>query len=158
MPTDLFQSTVPARARGWALAHLALLALSAAVFLLACAAPVASSPGVTATPSPKPVPTLNASPPALDPLLSRLSGRRLIRAAEVQAAVKDSGVAQRLLAHLKLQGIVQIQGAYVAYVQVDDTGVRAVRANDSLLDFLVESVEPGVVKLSLEGVHVNLAY
>lgn len=91
-------------------------------------------------------------------LLTKVAGSRLIRPAQVQAAVKDTGAAQRLLERLKLQSVVNMNGEPVAYVRVNKNGVQSVRAGGRLLDFLVESVKPGEVKLSLDGVVVTLRY
>jgi hypothetical protein len=90
--------------------------------------------------------------------LSTVAGSRLIRPAQVQPAVKDSGAAQKLLARLKLQSVVDMSGEHVAYIRVKDEGVQAIRGGSYVLDFLVESVQPGRVRLSLDGVIVELAY
>ena len=87
-----------------------------------------------------------------------LTGSRLIRPAQVQAAVKDTGAAERLLRQLKLQSVVEMDGEATAYVRVDQRGVQTVRAGGRLLDFLVESIRPGEVRLSLDGVVVALHY
>jgi hypothetical protein len=87
-----------------------------------------------------------------------LAGRRLLEPAEINAAVKDSGTAQDLLTRLRLQGTVQLGGQPVAYVMVEDQGVKVVRAGERLLDFEVEKVEAGRVELSLQGVRVTLSY
>ena len=94
----------------------------------------------------------------IQPLLVKMAGRRLIRASQGQAAVKDSGLAARLAKKLKLQGIVQMRGSLVAYIHVEKQGVKSVRAGDKILDFLVERMEGDRVTLSLEGVHVVLKH
>ena len=95
---------------------------------------------------------------SLEALLRKTAGRRLIRAAGVQAAVKDTGAAKRLAERLKLQGIVQIGDGLIAYVQLGNSGSKALRAGEKILDFTVERIEPGKVTLSLEGVEVVLTH
>jgi hypothetical protein len=82
----------------------------------------------------------------------------LIKPSQVQAAVKDDGTAGRLAKQLKLQGIVQIGDELVAYVQVEKAGVKTVRKGQTLLDFLVEDIEAGKIKLSWQGVIVFLEH
>ncbi len=93
-----------------------------------------------------------------DALLEQIIERRLIKPAEIVAAVKDDGKAARLLKAIKLQGVVQMGTGYVAYVQIDKQGVKTVKSGDSLLSFSVEKVEPGKVTLTLEGVRVVLGH
>lgn len=92
-----------------------------------------------------------------DAMLSKMAGKELIRPAQVQAAVKDSGAAKTLAKRLKLQGIVQIGDAYTAYVQVEKEGVKSVRKGDTILEFAVKKVEAGKVTLSLDNVEVDLS-
>jgi hypothetical protein len=94
----------------------------------------------------------------LGPLLARMAGRRLISPPQVQPAVRDTGAAKRLLKKLALQGVVQIGDKLVAYVKLEQVGVRAVRNGETILDFLVERIELGKVTLSLEGVIVTLTH
>jgi hypothetical protein len=102
-----------------------------------------------------PAPPADARLP--EPLLGKIAGRRhLIRAALVQAAVRDTGAAQKLLATLKLQGVVRVSGQYVAYVSVEKNGTATVHQGDTLSRFIVEKIEPGHLVLSLEGVTVTL--
>ena len=91
-------------------------------------------------------------------LLARTAGRHLIRPAQVQPAVKDSGDAQRLLKRLKLQGVVEIGSDMTAYIQLDKKEVKSVARGEKVLGFDVESIEPGKVTLSLEGVRVYLVH
>jgi hypothetical protein len=92
-------------------------------------------------------------------LLEKIAGRRhLIRAALVQAAVRDNGAAQKLLATLKLQGVIRIGSQYVAYVAVDKGGTATVHQGDSLSRFMVDKIEPGHLLLSLDGVTVTLGH
>jgi hypothetical protein len=94
----------------------------------------------------------------VEPLLAKMAGRRLVRPAQVQAAVKDTGAAARLLAKLNLQGVVDIGGELVAYIQVDKRSVKTVRKGEKVLELTVEEIQPGSVKLSLEGVVVELSH
>jgi hypothetical protein len=96
-----------------------------------------------------------AEPP--DQMLSKMTGKELIRPAQAQAAVKDSGAAKALAKRLKLQGIVQIGDAFTAYVQVEKDGVKSVRKGDTILEFAVKKVEAGKVTLSLDNVEVELS-
>lgn len=91
-------------------------------------------------------------------LLGRVAGACPIRPAQTVAAVKDDGAAARLLKKLKLQGVVQMGDAMVAYVQVEKEGVQTVRKGQTLLQFMVEDIEPGKVTLSLQGVVVVLGH
>jgi len=94
----------------------------------------------------------------VDPLLRRMAGRRLIRPPEVQAAVKDTGLAGRLIKRLTLEGVVQIGQDFAAYIRVDKKSLETVRQGQNVLDFVVERIEPGKVTLSLQGVEVVLAH
>ena len=104
------------------------------------------------------LPEIRAEAPDLQPLLAKVAGSRLIRPAQVQPAVKDTGAAQELLERLKLQSIVRAGAEPIAYVRVKDSGVQKVRRGGHLLDFLVEEIESGQVKLQLDGVVVDLTY
>lgn len=101
---------------------------------------------------------LPSTRPNLRPLLARVAGTPLIRPAQAVSAVKDDGTAARLVKRLKLQGITQLNGEMVAYVQVEKEGSKTVRRGDALLEFVVESVEEGRVTLSLRGVQVVLGH
>lgn len=94
----------------------------------------------------------------LRPLLVKMAGVRLIRPAQIQAAVKDTGTAKALLAKLKLQGVVRMGDDFVAYIQVEGQSSQSVREGGSVLDFVVQGVEPGKVTLALQGVQVELAH
>jgi len=96
--------------------------------------------------------------PALQPLLAKLGGSTLIRPAQMQAAVKNDGSAERLLKKLKLQGVVQMGEDLVAYIQVEKEGTKTLRKGQTVLDFVVEHIEGGKVTLSLQGVVVSLAH
>lgn len=91
-------------------------------------------------------------------LLGRVAGACPIRPAQAVAAVKDDGAAARLLKMLKLQGVVQMGDGLVAYIQVEKEGVKTIRQGETILDFVVENVEPGKVTLSLQGVVVVLGH
>ncbi len=141
----------------------AVLGLSLLLVLAAAFWPIQDdAAGSNALDAPRPAEVGLGSEPmdALDSqsLLLKMAGRRLIRPAQIQAAVKDTGAAQRLLSKLKLQGVVQMGGDHVAYIQVADRGVQTVRVGSSVLDFMVEAVESGRVKLSLDGVEVELTH
>ncbi len=99
----------------------------------------------------------NTSQQDVNGLLMRMAGRPLIRPSQVQAAVKDTGAAQRLLKKLKLHGVVQVGSDLVAYVQVDTREVKTVRKGEKLLGFVVKVIEPGRITLSLDGVEVVLS-
>ena len=96
--------------------------------------------------------------PDVSLLLETMAGRRLIRPSQVQAAVKDKGVAARLVKKLKLQGVLRMGDTLVAYIAVKDQGVQTLREGEMILEFLVKSIEPGKVTLSLEGVEVVLSH
>ena len=94
----------------------------------------------------------------VQPLLLKMAGVRLIKPSQVQAAVKDSGAAQRLAKKLKLQGVVQMPNGLVAYIKVDNEGVKSVREGGKVLDFVVDRIEPGKVTVSLQAVVVTLEH
>ena len=71
---------------------------------------------------------------------------------------RRAGAAQRLVERLNLQGVVQMAGASVAYIRVDEGQVKSVRKGEKILDLAVDKVEPGKVTLSLEGVVVELSH
>jgi Tfp pilus assembly protein PilP len=77
---------------------------------------------------------------------------------QVKAAVKDTGVARKLLEKLKLRGVVQIGADQVAYIRVEKKTTRKVREGEKLLSFVVKKIESGKVVLSLEGVEVVLRH
>tara|TARA_B100000614_G_C14332253_1_gene405256 strand:+ start:155 stop:637 length:483 start_codon:yes stop_codon:yes gene_type:complete len=104
------------------------------------------------------VPELVAPDSQLKTILAKVAGSRLIRPAQIQAAVKDTGAAQRLLSRLKLQSIVQMGSEPVAYVRVQGGSVQTVRRGGHLLDFVVDEIANGNVKLTLDGVSVDLTY
>ncbi len=94
--------------------------------------------------------------PDIKGLRRKISGRQLIRPAQIQAAVRDNGAADKMLKKLTLRGVVQLGKDMVAYVQVGKMGVKSVRRGDKLLELIVKDVEPGMVTLSLKGVNVVL--
>lgn len=104
------------------------------------------------------VPVLN-SPQKNSGDLQHMITRRveeLIRPLQGIAAVKDDGVAQRMAKRLKLQGVINMGGEYVAYIGVDKGQVVAVKAGGDILDFSVIKVDDKSVILSREGVEVAL--
>lgn len=101
----------------------------------------------------EPLPAVGAD---VRPLLAKMAGTRLIRAAQVQAAVKDTGAADRLAKRLSLEGIADIAGTHVAYIRVEKKGVQSVKQGDTVLDFVVEKIVSNRVTLSLQGVQVVL--
>jgi hypothetical protein len=105
------------------------------------------------------VPSFPAGGEDVQPLLAKIAGSRLIRGARIQAAVKDSGAAGRLVKRLRLQGVIQAGSGPMAYILVDkDPAAKAVHEGESVLDFVVEKIEPSRVTLSLEGVEVVLGH
>lgn len=94
----------------------------------------------------------------MSPVLAEMAGRQLIRPAQIRAAVKDTGAAQRLLKELNLQGVIQMGGELAAYIRVKGGGVQSVKKGDKILEFDVVEVTQGKVKLSLQGVEVQLGH
>jgi hypothetical protein len=135
------------------LAATSLLLLGAAGALPVASADPPATPAGAGAGRLEPMPAGRAD---LQPLLVKMSGRTLIRPAQVQAAVKTDGTAERLLKQLKLLGVVRIGDTSVAYIQIENEGVKAVRVGDRVLEFVVECVEPRKVTLSLNGVTVPL--
>jgi len=136
---------------------LALLLTAAVLVPVALFAPVSTKGDVEEGAVERPLGALG-EPRNVEPLLRKLAGRRLIRPAQVQAAVRDGGAAATLLKRLALRGVVEREGDYVAYVEVEKEGTKVLRKNDSILGFQVEEVAPGKVILSLEGVLVELSH
>ena len=97
-------------------------------------------------------------PVNMDVLLTKTAGVRLIRPSNALAAVKDNGVAKKLLARMKLQGVTELAGTPVAYIGIEKMGTQTVKVGDSVLDFQVQAINPGQVTLSLDGVIVDLKY
>jgi hypothetical protein len=97
-------------------------------------------------------------PTNIQSLLVKIASRRLIMPSQVKAAVKDTGVARKLLEKLKLRGVVQIGADQVAYIRVEKKTTRKVREGEKLLSFVVKKIESGKVVLSLEGVEVVLRH
>lgn len=133
-----------------------LACLGLAVLLGAILLPIEPSTPAGADSSRGPVASLKAPARDVRKLVGEIAGRALIRPPQVQAAVKDLGVAARLLGQLKLQGVVRLGGEQVAYVQVEKQGVKTVRQGQELLEFVVKEILPGKVVLSMDGVEVTL--
>ncbi len=136
----------------------ALLAMSFVLFLAALLWPIRSATQEHNATSRLQVALLDAPKQQTDGLFKKMAGRRLMRPSQIQAAVKDDGRAEKLLKALKLQGVVQLGTDYVAYVQIDKQGVRAIRSGETILGFSVENIEPGKVTLLLEGVQIFLSH
>lgn len=136
----------------------AALGLSVALVLAAALVPMQSRASGSSMAGREAVPTIPRSDPDLHQLLVKVAGSRLIRPAQVQPAVKDDGAAQELLARLTLQSIVQLGGEPVAYVRIENKGVQTLKEGGRILAFVVEEIKGGRIKLSLDGVMVNLTY
>jgi hypothetical protein len=113
------------------------------------------------------VPAMPPPPEDVRPLMAKAAGRHLVMPAQGLAPVKDTGAAAKLLERLKLQGVVQLGGEYVAYVAVKSGaeatksrrgggGSLTVRKDDRVLGFTVKEVAPGKVTLDLDNVIVEL--
>ena len=91
-------------------------------------------------------------------LQTQITGRmqELIKPLQGIAAVKDDGVAAKMAARLKLQGIVNMGGEFVAYVNVDKGSVQALRTGSTVLEFSVLKVEEKSVTICREGVQIVL--
>ena len=135
----------------------ALFVATACLLLAACFIPITIAEESMAASSRQSVPQIVETTLDEQGLTQTVAGRRLIRPAQVQAAVKDNGAAQRLLERLKLQSLVKMGGEMVAYVNVKGEGVQSVRTGGQLLDFRVDGIAAGGLKLSLDGVDVLLS-
>lgn len=91
-------------------------------------------------------------------LATRLAGATFIRPAQIKAAVRDSGAAQKLLKRLKLQGIVEAGEGRIAYIAIEGMGVQTVRSGEQVLDFTIQDIKANSIVLTLEGVQVELRY
>jgi len=147
-------STGPRRFMG---VGIVLLLAAVGLAIAACLVPVAIDEESMAASRHQLVPRMTGVSLDERQLTQAVAGRRLIRPAQVQAAVKDNGAAQRLLERLKLQSLVQMGGEPVAYVRVKGEGVQSVRAGGRILDFRVDKITAGGLTLSLDGVVVLLS-
>ena len=145
-------------ARGFVIAGAVFLSCSGLLVLHAAVRPVGVSEDSTTVPSRRSLRPLSTPRQDLDPLLRKMAGRRLVRPPQVQAAVKDTGAAKRLLKQLSLEGVVEAGGEFVAYVRIGKSELKTVRNGDVILELLVDTVEPGRITLSLEGVVVYLTH
>ncbi len=92
-------------------------------------------------------------------LEQRATERLLIKAAQAQAAVKDSGLAAELAKNLRLQGIANMPEGLTAYIRnMKEKRTLTVREGDKAAEFIVRRVEENSVTLDLEGVEVKLSY
>jgi len=91
-------------------------------------------------------------------LVRQVAGRRLIEPPQIQAAVRDTGAAQRLLKQLTLQGVVNLGGTMVAYIGVRNGNVQTLPEGGKVLQFVVKEIQPGHVTLTLDGVDVMLTH
>lgn len=89
-------------------------------------------------------------------LAGEISGRKLLEPAEVQAAVRDSGLAEEMLGKLRLNAIVKVRGKSKAYIMVEEQGVKLVEQGDKVLEFEVQEIGDDHVELTLQGVRVML--
>lgn len=108
--------------------------------------------------TPQRVPTVQPPHKPWDSLQSRIAGQvqEMIKPLQGIAAVKDDGAAAKMAQRLKLQGIVNMDGQYVAYVCVDKGSVVALKTGGTVLEFSVLNVEEKTVTLCREGVQVVL--
>jgi len=90
-------------------------------------------------------------------LAGRLTGRGLLSPGRFKPTVQEEDTAQKLAERFKLQGVARIGNDMVAYVRIENQGVRAVRRGQRLMEFEVQAVEPGRLILSLNGSEVELA-
>jgi hypothetical protein len=137
---------------------IALLVLAAILVVASAVLPIRVDVEAHRPIAPRGIQPLTGATPDLKPLLARMAGTPLIKPAQVQAAVKDTGAAERLLKSLKLQGVVQMGPDLVAYIAVEKQGTKSVRRGEKVLDFVVKEIESGRVTLTLEGVEVILGH
>ena len=149
----------PARLASWLLkAGIATAVLATAGLVVALSYPI--SAGEFDLPSAEgwPVALPAIAKPDLSSFLAEMAGRRLFRPAQIQAAVKDTGLARKLLGGLTLCGVTQIGNDRLAYVKTKAGAVKKVKVGEKVLDFVVEQIEPGQLTLSLDGVNVKLTH
>jgi len=138
---------------------LILLALSLAAMVAAIFWPLSLEATAGGNPRPQRVPTISKAHQPWADLQSTISNQEheLIKPLQGIAAVKDDGVAQRMAQRLRLQGIVNMGGQYVAYVAVDkDPSAMSLRTGSKILEFTVVSVEEKTITLDREGVQIVL--
>ncbi len=93
-------------------------------------------------------------------LLEQMATEHLIiKSAQVQAAVKDSGLAAELAKNLRLQGIANMPAGLTAYIHnTKEKRTLTVHEGDTVAEFIVRTVEQDSVILDLDGVEVRLSY
>ena len=134
-----------------------LLTIAVGVLAYALVGPIGSTPGVSSSASRSPLPPIPQKTRSIESLLIQCGTKELIRATRVQAAVKDTGVAKELAKRLKLEGVIELDGQYVAYIKRDKSPSISLREQDTILDFTVRAVKPGRVVLSIDGIDVVLS-
>ena len=144
-------------ARAFLTGGVCVLVLTAAMLVWASATPLKIGSGTQSAGRSRAIVTISDAPTDIKPLLWKMAGNSLIRPAQVQAAVKDKGAAQTLAKRLKLQGVVQMAGAFTAYVRIDKN-TQKVSEGDKILEFVVSKIQPGKVTLNLDGVEVILGH
>jgi len=135
-----------------------MLLTAAAGLVLSLLVPVKETESTANVAGGTELPALPETGKDLKPLLVKMAGVRLIKPPQVQAAVKDTGAAAKLVKKLALQGVVRMGDELVAYISVVKEGVKTVRRGGHVLEFVVEDVAPGKVTLSLQGVQVVLEH
>lgn len=138
------------------MAGIALLGAAGLALAAACFWPIDSDAQPARSGTWKSLHALDESPADVDRLIRKMAGRTLVKVAQVQAAVKDSGAAKELVKRLKLQGVVEMPDGLVAYIAVQGEGVATCRKGEKVLEFVVEDVQPGKVTLNLQGVVASL--
>ena len=92
-------------------------------------------------------------------LESKITARLIIKAAQAQAAVRDTGLAKKLAKNLKLQGVVNMSDELTAYIRnTKEKRTVSVHEGEKVLDFIVKKIEQGSVTLVLDGVEVSLSH
>jgi len=127
------------------------------LFVMAMFWPMHSPQALAQPASTMPAATSRA-PVNIETLIAKTAGMRLIRPSSALAAVKDNGIAKKLLARMKLQGVTELGGAPIAYINIEKMGTQTVKVGDSVLDFQVQAIAQGQVTLNLDGVVVELRY
>jgi len=158
MPSEIDLRRSGVLARAMLTGGAVVAALSSVLLVAALMYPIGFGGHLPGPDRPRQVSLLAPPQTDTDALVGKMTGRRVLRPSQIQAAVKDDGRAERLAKALRLQGVVRMGQDYVAYVQIDRQGVKGIRRGETILGFAVEKVEPGKVTLSLKGVQVLLSH
>src|SRR6185503_12509775 len=111
---------------------IACIAVPGAILIYAALSPLSLDPQISQASRPRELKPLPRTGEDISPLVEKVVVRELIKPAQIKSAVKDDGAAAKLLSKLKLQGVVQSQSSFIAYIRVEEKSVKTVKRGDKL--------------------------